>query len=564
MDAYSDPRIHTIVCMKSAQVGWTEIINNVVGYVIDQNPGPMLLIQPTLEMAQTWSKDRLAPMLRDTKRLQNKVKDPRSRDSGNTMLHKTFPGGHITMAGANSPASLASRPIRDVLCDEVDRYPPSAGSEGDPINLAKKRTTTFYNRKILIGSTPTIKGHSRIEMAFEDSDQRRYYVPCPECDEMQTLKWSNIQWDEGQPHTARYVCDCCGVLIAEKHKHKMLAGGEWIAANNDFPGVAGFHINELYSPWRKWSEVVTDFLAAKKSPETLKTWVNTSLGESWEEEGESVEPDALYNRREYYSAPVPDGGLLLTAGIDTQDDRIELLVEAWGEGEERWPIDKKVLYGDPSKQGIWDQLDAHLGVEYEHASGVKMRIAAACIDSGGHFTQQVYKFVKNKFGRRIYAIKGKSTPGSPLVGKSSKSNMAAIPLFPVGVDTAKELIYARLRIQEPGAGYHHFPIAEWCNQEFFDQLTAEKKITKYRRGFPFQEWIKTRPRNEMLDCSVYSLAALIILNPAWKALKERFIKSEDDQQAGQAGQEINEDKQVNRRQRQPARRRGGFVGGWRK
>ena len=295
MDAFSDPQVTRIVVMSSAQVGKTEILNNIVGYYIDQDPSTILNLQPTLEMAQTWSKDRLAPMVRDNPCLTKKVKSSKSKDSDNTILHKLFPGGHITMVGANSPAGLASRPIRIVLCDEVDRYPVSAGAEGDPVNLAIKRTTTYWNKKIGLFSTPTIKGVSRIEKAFAESDQRYYYVPCPHCGVYQRLRWGHVKYSKDNIKEAYYECEHCGGHLSDSDRYRAIARGYW-EAQEEFKGVAGFHLNELYSPWRKLADIVQDFLDAKDKPDTLKTWVNTSLGETWEEAGESVDPDSLESR----------------------------------------------------------------------------------------------------------------------------------------------------------------------------------------------------------------------------------------------------------------------------
>jgi phage terminase large subunit GpA-like protein len=457
------------------------------------------------------------------------------------------------MAGANSPASLASRPIRDVLCDEVDRYPVSAGAEGDPVNLAKKRTTTFWNRKIILTSTPTIKGASRIETAYEASDQRRYYVPCPECGKKQPLKWANLIFDDGDP---KYACDNCGVLIEEQHKPNMLRQGEWIA-EAEFTGRAGFHLNELYSPWRRWSEIVSDFKEAKKSPETLKTWVNTSLGETWEEEGEKADPDSLYARREHYRSQVPDGALVLTAGVDVQDDRLECEVVGWGIGEECWSIDYFILRGDPGRSELWQRLDERLRQTYDRA-GVEMRIASTCIDSGGHYTQQVYQFCKKREVNRIYAIKGKSQPGSPIVSRPSTGNAQKVKLFSIGTDTAKELIYARFNVQEPGPGYCHWPVSDIYDPEYFAQITAEKVVTRFHKGFPRREWVKTRPRNEALDCRVYALAAMVILQPNFKALQERAKPEEKQEQVQETPM------QALAKQRKPQPRRGGFVNGWRR
>lgn len=530
MDAVSDPLVHTVVVMSSAQVGKTEMLNNLVGYHIHQDPAPLLLLQPTLEMAQTWSKDRLAPMLRDTPALQGRVKDPRAKKSQNTMLHKTFPGGHITMAGSNSPASLASRPIRVVLCDEVDRYPVSAGTEGDPVNLARKRTATFWNRCIVLTSTPTIRGASRIEIEFEQSDQRYYFVPCQHCSHAQRLNWSNVTWqkdEEGHalPDSAGYACDQCGALWTEPERQKAIRQGEWRATAKSH-GRAGFHLSELYSPWSTLPDMVRAFLDAKSSPELLKTWVNTTLGETWEDRGDAVDPTSLYGRREDYPAPVPEGAVLLTAGVDVQHDRLEVEVVAWGEGDESWNVDFVILPGDTSRDDVWRELDDLLFEQrYEHETGTSLHVTAVGIDSGDR-TSKVYEYVKARPHRRVFALKGISGAGRPVVKVSRRvtgRRTRDVDLYQVGVDDAKSLIYARLQSENPGPGYCHFPLAR--DAEYFEQLTAEKQITKFYKGFPRKEWVKTRPRNEALDCRVYAFAALKILNPVWAALQKRLDKA---------------------------------------
>jgi phage terminase large subunit GpA-like protein len=465
-------------------------------------------------------------MLRDTYVLKGLVKDPRTRDSGNTLLHKRFPGGHITMAGANSPASLASRPIRLVLCDEVDRYPVSAGTEGDPVSLAKKRTTTFWNRKILLTSTPTIKGASRIESAFEQSDQRRFYVPCPQCGEKQTLKWQQVKWEQGdpkdgdekhKPETAAYICEHNGCIIGDADKADMLLKGEWIA-EAPFNGVVGFHLNELYSPWVTFAQMVAEFLKAKKLPETLKTWVNTSLGETWEESGESVEADVLLQRKESWGKDAPEPVVLVTAGVDVQGDRLEVEVKGWGLGEECWSLDYRVFYGDPTQSMVWQELDAFLLQPIRSKLGVNLNIACVCVDSGGHHTQAVYEFCGARAVRGVFAIKGISQTAKPLVGRPSKNNRYKLRLYPIGTDTAKEVIFSRLRLTEPGAGYFHFPLER--DREYFLQLTGEKQVTRFAKGASKREWIKTRARNEVLDCTVYALAAFKLLNPNLAKLAE--------------------------------------------
>lgn len=502
MDVITDPAVENVVLMTSAQIGKTAVLENVIGYFVSQDPSPILVLQPTLEMAQAFSKDRLATMLRDTPILQGLVQDPRARDSGNTMLHKTFPGGHITLTGANSPSNLAMRPIRAILCDEVDRYPASAGTEGDPVHLAKKRTATFWNRKVILTSTPTIKGLSRIEHAFQQSDQRRYQVPCPHCGTFQTLKWGNVRWEQDRPETARYYCEGCGERIEEADKPRMLLAGKWMP-EAPFNGTAGFHINELYSPWRRWAEIAADFLEAKHGgTELLKAWVNTSLGETWEEQGEAVEPVGLMARVEDYDqAALPV--LATTMGVDVQKDRLEATVVAWGKGEEAWVLDHVIMAGDTSRPDVWRDLDDLVR---------DIRPTAVAVDSGFQ-ADRVYDFCGRR--RFAFAIKGVTGFARPLIEDAQRrakrlrrAGRNGVRVEPIGVDSGKVLVHSRLRQMDPGPGYIHFPKTDDIDEEYFDQLGAEKLVVKHRFGRPTQEWVQTRPRNEALDCLVYALAAL--------------------------------------------------------
>lgn len=511
MDAFSEPGIDTVVVMSAAQVGKTDILLNVIGYHVDQDPSPILVLQPTVEMGHAFSKDRLAPMMRDTPRLASRVAPVKSRDSGNTILHKKFLGGHITIAGANSAASLASRPIRLFLADEVDRFPPSAGSEGDPVALGTKRTATFWNRRIGLVSTPTTRGASRIEEAYLEGDQRRFHVPCPGCNTYQVLRWANVKWEGSDPATARYACEGCAELLDESAKLPMLLAGEWRAEHPGRP-VASFHLSALYSPWTTWEDGVREFLAAKGNPERLRVWVNTYLGETWEEDGERIDSDALLLRRETYAAEVPAGAAILTAAVDVQGDRLELLIKGWGRGEESWLIDWTQLWGDPGAPEVWAALEAALFARsWTHASGATLTVSAVGVDSGGHHTEAVYRWVRKHRVRRVFALKGVGGEGRPLVGRASRANKWGVKLLPIGVDTAKDAIYARLRIAEAGPGFMHFP--DWADPEYFAQLTAEKVVTRFHSGRPRRTYAKTRPRNEALDLEVYALAALIAMGP---------------------------------------------------
>lgn len=517
MDAISDEVVEGVVVMSSAQVGKTEIVNNVVGFHIAQDPAPLLIVMPTLEMGEAWSKDRLAPMLRDTPALSGKVKDPRARDSGNTLLHKQFPGGHLTICGANSPSSLASRPIRVVLCDEVDRYPPSAGAEGDPVALAKKRSATFWNRKLILTSTPTLKGHSRIERAYEASDRRRFWVPCPHCDETQVLMWANVKWPPNEPNRAAYHCVSCGTEWSDVERWAAIRRGAW-RPEGPFQGVAGFWLNELYSPWTRVADIATTFVEAKKSPETLRAFVNTSLGETWEEQGEGIDGGGLVERAEEWT-DVPGGVLVLTAGVDVQADRLEVEIVGWGRDEESWSLEHVRLFGDPSAPAVWSDLDRLLLQNWTREDGVALPVTAVCVDSG-YATQAVYSYCAGRYRRRVYCIKGMAGPGRPIwPKKSTKAGQGKVNLFTIGVDAAKDATYARLRITRPGPGFCHFPKDR--DPDWFGQLTAEQVVVKYSKGFPTRVWEK-KPgaRNEALDCRVYAYTALQSLSVVWSRFKD--------------------------------------------
>lgn len=527
MDAVNDPRILEIWCQKSAQVGWTETLNNVVGYFADQDPSPVLLVQPSVDLGEAWSKDRLAPMIRDTPCLRGKIADARSRDSGNTVLHKRFPGGNLTIAGANSPAGLASRPKRVILFDEVDKYPPSAGKSGDPVNLGKKRANNFWNRKILGGSTPTIKGASRIEAAFESSDQRYYNVPCPHCDELQRLVWSQVRWQDGKPREAGYVCKHCGTLIDESCKYGMLVDGEW-RATRPFTGIAGFHISELYSPWVTWGEMAVAFIEASKLPETLQTFINESLGETWVDKGATPEAEGLLARRESYTvASLPPGVLLVTAGTDVQDNRLETTIYGWGVDEEAWRLDHIVLRGDPSSSALWNEHDEILRRRFTTDDGRRLVIEACAVDSGGHFTEHVYRYCAKRKRYRVWAIKGKDGVGRLAWPKqASRGKKLRADVWIIGVDTIKDVIYGRLnKVLQPGPGYVHFDAD--TTQEWLDQLTSETVTYKPVRGKKVRIFKPktTEVAQEGLDTTVYAYAAMIGRGGAALLMKRASVQT---------------------------------------
>lgn len=494
--------------MSSAQIGKTEILNNLVGFHVDRDPSPILVLQPTLDMAQAWSKDRLAPMLRDTPSLRGRVKDARSRDSANTVTHKVFPGGHITIAGANSAASLASRPIRIVICDEVDRYPVSAGTEGDPVSLAEKRSMTFWNRKLVLTSTPTVKDASRIERAWERSDQRRYFVPCPHCNRRQVMRWPNVRWESEKPETAAYHCEECERPWSEAQRLAAVMAGEW-RASRAFTGMAGFHLNALVSPWVSLAELAQEFLDSADFPEKLRVFVNTVWGELWEERGAKTDERSLLARRETYGGSIPKGVAVIVAGVDVQDDRLEVELLGIGRGEETWSLDYRVIRGDPSTQVPWSDLERILFAPRKREDGVDLGLGAATVDTGGHHTQAAYVFCRDRYGRRVWAIKGASEARKPIwPRKPTRTNIGQVPLFIVGTHAAKDLVAGRLRIEVPGPGFCHFPMER--EPDYFAQLASEKVVTRHGRKGVTREWIKVsaHARNEAWDCRVYAMCAL--------------------------------------------------------
>ena len=554
MDAIHEDEIDTIAIMSSAQWGKTELVNNILGYFISNDPCPILNMQPTIEMGKTWSKDRLSPMIRDTEILKKLIKAPKTRDSDNTILHKTFPGGHLTICGANSPASLASRPIRIVFCEEVDRMPSSCGTEGDPVKLAVKRTATFWNKLIILTATPTVKDLSRIEAAWNVSDQRRFFVPCHKCKHKQILIWGQVKWQKNKdnehlPNTAKYECEKCGVHWSDAQRWQNIKKGKWKSTKKPkIKSVAGFHLNEIYSSWVVLERMVNDFLDSKDDRNKLQVFVNTSLGEPFEEDTEKMDDFVLYKRREKYPAQVPAGGLVIVTGVDVQKDRLECETVAFGIGDESWNIDYWVIWGDTNLNNVWNDLDAKLDTKFEHESGLSLKISCICIDSG-YATDNVYKFCKGKEERRIFATKGSGTVGIPIISMPSKRNKYKIKLFHIGTDTAKLSIYSRLKMEDFGAGYMHFPLER--DSEYFAQMCAEEIRTKYTRGYPHRIWRQKRARNEALDCRVNALTALAILNPNYEKIAESFknIKKEADNIEDQ-----NKPKRNNRR---------SWVNGWR-
>jgi phage terminase large subunit GpA-like protein len=504
--------VERVVVMKAAQVGATEAALNAVAYWIDAEPGTILAAWPSIDMLRRNSRTRIDPLFDGTPALRAKVARARSRTPGNTVALKEFPGGSLVLTGANSAVGLRSTPARYLVLDEIDAFPQDVGEEGDPVALAIARTVTYRGRrKIMLISTPTVRGLSRIERAYEESDRRKYFVPCPHCGAYQVLRWAGVTWPGGRPQAAFYKCEHCGGSIGESDKPAMLARGEWRATAPGDGRTAGFHVSGLMSPFETWPEIAVDFAASHRDPVRLKTWTNLRLGETWEDrDAEPLEAEAFLARLESFGDQLPEGIAVITCGVDVQGDRLEWEIAGWGSGEESWSISYDRLWCDPARAESWAALDAELLRTFDHPKSGPMPVAAVCIDSGGHHTQQVYRFARERFNRRIWAVKGRGGPGVPVWPQRPpriKVARQSYAPFIVGVDAAKEAVMSRLRLAEPGPGYCHFPAGR--DLEYFRQLTAEKLIRSYRRGVLIREWKKDPGvHNEALDCRVYAFAAL--------------------------------------------------------
>lgn len=522
LDAASDPTVERIFIQAASQIGKSEILLSVIGYYADQEPAPILLVQSTELAMRGFSKERVRPMFDASPVLRGKLSEG-ARDPSNTIMLRQFPGGLLACAWAGSASSLASRPIRIVLADELDRWPDSTGRDGDPYAQAVQRTSNFHNRKVLAVSTPTAESFSAIARLYDDSDQRRYHVPCPHCGAFQVLEWSGVIYkdEDGTANLdgVHYKCAHCAERIEERHRPAMLADGEWKPERAH--RHRGYQISALYSPWVRWRELAAEWIKAtgERDKRGLQEFVNLRLGETWTEESERITVESLEKNREEYGEEieVPDGVLMLTAAADIQDNRIEAEIRGWGVAKESWGIAYKIFPGDTSTPFPWAQLDEFLARNWSKADGRSYALWCTFIDSGGHRTQEVYRWCCDRTARRVFAIKGYAGAGKPITGKPTLNQLRA-NLYPIGVDTGKEAVFSRLALSEHGPGFVHFPIGRGYDAEYYRGLISEKRVTKIRGGRRVTQWQPVRHRNEPLDIAVYCTAAMEACSPDFDAL----------------------------------------------
>ena len=546
-----------VVLKFSAQSGKTEVLLNCIGFYSENMPGPIMCVQPTARpMGESFSKDRVSPMFRDTPALAGLLTDEGGRKhSGNTIMSKQFPGGTLSIVGANSPSSLASRPIRLLLCDEIDRY--VATKEGDALALATKRTRTFSNRKILVASTPTYADMG-IDREFNEATRQYVWeVACQSCGEYQYPEIEHFLWDDRNADSARYVCKECGTMHEHNQEFKVKGSGKWVKIKDEGERTVAFQFNQFCSPFATWSETINEFLLAQGSPERLQAVTNTAFCRPWIVQGEVVDTSKAMSRAEDYEL-APDEVLVITAGVDVQDDRLECEVVGWKDGEESWQIDYTVIHGDTSDPKTWANLDKYLNQEFELESGRRLGISSTCVDSGGHRTTEVYSFCATRSARRIFAIKGQAGEGRPIISASQTKKWGnqhkKTKLFIVGVDGAKRIVHSRMQLDQVGEGYMHLP--KRLDEEWYLQMAGEELRTKNVGGRDVFYWKQTRVRNEALDCRVYAFAAMRLLHPVWQQLAANRDRAPDAPEP-----EVLPSAPPTRRRQQP--QRGGFANGWR-
>jgi phage terminase large subunit GpA-like protein len=526
-----------ITFVKSAQVGGSEAMLNLIGQCMGETPAPIMIMLPSLDMMRAYNDLKLGPMIASNATLRRRVQEEtEAGEASSTTTRKHFPGGFCHLVTANSGSNLQMRSARIVLMEEVSDYPGEAGGRGDPVRQLEVRTDMYTGReKIIRVSTPSDEGACRVTAAFERSSKGRFHVPCPDCGARQVLEWENLRWPAGRPEEARYHCSGCGVGIEHSRKPAMIAAGDWV---HDHPELlerhAGFHLSGLYSPVRTWADLAIQWEQSQGDQEALKTFVQQRLGRAWRVAGEAPEWQRLYDRREEWQpGTVPAGALVLTAGIDVQRDRLEASVWGWAANRESWLVDHIVIPGSPFLWRTWEQVATLLEAVYPHESGGALPVMQAAVDSSdGVSTAEVYAFCRKLGTRRAVAVKGRDglpqaiAPGGKVEVKRNGQRIGRQSLWIVGSSYLKGEFYGHLRLDRPTAesgaafpaGYVHLP-THVAGEEVCRQLVAEElRRTRTRQGFAKLEWVKTRDRNEALDCRVYARAAAVLLGTdRWSA-----------------------------------------------
>ena len=538
MDSFNDPRIKQLIVVAAAQISKTESILNMLGYMIDQDPGPALYCVPTKEFAEDFSKRRLAPMIRDTKPIREKVAESKSRTSGNTIMKKMYPGGMISLIGSNSPTDLAGTPARYIFADEIDRWTNSAGTEGDPWSLLERRTTTFYNAKMVAVSTPTIKDASKIVDLYNLGTMEKWCVKCPSCGHYHFITFKDIKFrhkeiavggtTQYQVTDLYYLCPHCAGKFSESEIKR--APKKWIADSPEAieNGTRSFWINGFYSPWNSWEKIILRFLEAngKKDFEELKTVYNTLFGELWDDKYSVGGKDELMKRREEYEAELPDGVLCLTMGVDTQDDWMQYEVVGYGKDGESWGIATEKVLGKPDSDEVWERLDEIREKNWHFADGMTLRISLTFIDMGGHYSQEVRDRCAERVYYKVFCVHGLNVHDAPYTTQPNQidydnrrtKRYGKCWHYPLGVDAGKAHIMAALEVKEPGPKYCHFPVGRNYDEEYFDSLLSERwSLNEKTLNWG---WVKIYERNEALDCRNYANAAFTVLNPDMETLAQ--------------------------------------------
>lgn len=509
MDEFNNYETEKIIFVKPTQIGGTEALQNMIGYIVAQDPSPTMIVYPTETLAKSVSENRLQPMLKATPELKSKF------DENSQLLELQFDGMYLTLAGSNSPSGLASKPIRFLMMDEVDKYPSATGKEADPIKLATERTKTFHNKKIYITSTPTLKtGH--IWKEKENADiEKHYFVPCPHCGEYIELKWSQVRFPDDETLSyidraefANYVCQECGCVITDNDKHQMIKQGEWRAVRHStkFVRNVAFWINTLYSPFVRFSDIAKEFLTTKDDPEAFQNFVNSWLAEPWEDTKLKTNAELVLERQtEVPALVVPEWAKILTGGVDVQENCLYWTIRAWGD----FLTSQNIAHGQALS---FEEINRVMNLEYMTESGTPMVVNLALIDSGDQ-TDMVYDFCAYN---SEWALPVKGASNGQLshykLSKVNKADSKAYGMNLVLVDGGKYKDMIAGRMRKPN-GRGSWMVHDGCDMEYATQVTAEHKVNVKSGNTVKQVWQlkSSHADNHYLDCECYALAAADIL-----------------------------------------------------